>query len=516
MKKIFSINNLFIASIIFIGVCYLIFQYNFTLLGDDLIYTKHWTEIQNERGWLAYPTFFYQHWICSNARLADKINPLFFGILPKWILYIANSMMIMSLFWLTAKLSRLKSTDVLKKMTLLSLMVFSLPWWDAMMLNVCWLNYIWAAALGLCVIKLFSYSNYSEATGKWKIIGLFLFSAFSVGMHEASGVAICAGLIAYSLTTHKQKKLTKRQKAILISILIGTLYVISSPASWYRLFVVDEIADKRGIFEILITSAFFLIPLLAIILILATKRSGRKTLNDLIHSEWLIFTVSALVSGAIGMISGIIGRTCFFSQICSLIAIFYCIRNHHTTNIISKTLSLILASAIAIHFIAVVNYQTIIGTELKTSIKKFNDSTDGIIYMNFLREQEMPCLLLNKVKGVPDADDVWLLHTISFYYSNSSKPLTILPKKLQNIDASEIKNTIKFGLDYVSPQQPETTTLMTYEKIPLQHFFGNMIETENEITIEYTPTGKEYIVTPFEKDQKQLYLISERYIDWGD
>ena len=516
MKKLFSTNYLFIATTIFIGVCYIIFQYNFTLIGDDLTFTQRWFELQEERGWLSYPTFFYRHWLWSNARLADKINPLFFGILPKWIFYIANSLMIMSLFWLTARLSRLKSTDILYKMILLTLMVFTLPWWDSMMLNVCWLNYVWSAVLCLCVIKLFSKSNTSETLGKWKIAGLFLFSAFSAGMHEASGVATCSGLIVYSLVRHKRKKLTYRQKTILISVLIGTLYVISSPASWNRLLAVEEIANKRGLFEIFTTSAFFLIPLLAIIVILTIKRSGRKTLNELIHSEWLIFTVAAIVSGLIGMASGIIGRTCFFSQICSLIAIFHYISRYHTTSFISKILSLILVSAIAIHFIAVTHYQKIIGTELKTSIEKFKESADGIIYMDFLREQEMPCWLLNKVKGVPDTDDVWHLHTISLYYSDSSKPLIILPEKLQNIDASEIKNTIRLGYDYVSPQQPETTTLMTYEKIPLQHFFGNMIETQNGIITEYSPTGKEYIVTPFEKDNKQLYLISERYIDWGD
>ena len=113
---------------------------------------------------------------------------------------------------------------------------------------------------------------------------------------------------------------------------------------------------------------------------------------------------------------------------------------------------------------------------------------------------------------MPDADDVWILHTISLYYSDLKKPLIILPEQLKSMDTSEIDGLQKLGLDYVSSEKPNTTDFMTYEGISLQHFYG---EIKGSV-INYDNGGTEYIVTPFVKDNKLLYLISERYIDWGD
>ena len=107
MKKIFSIEKLFGITIIFIGLCYLLYQFCFMSLGDDLTFIRRYVELEEERGMLAYPTFFYRHWLWSNARFADKINPLFFVILPKWVMYVANSVMLVSTPWHPAPLLRI-------------------------------------------------------------------------------------------------------------------------------------------------------------------------------------------------------------------------------------------------------------------------------------------------------------------------------------------------------------------------------------------------------------------------
>ena len=513
MKKIFSIEKLFGITIIFIGLCYLLYQFCFMSLGDDLTFIRRYVELEEERGMLAYPTFFYRHWLWSNARFADKINPLFFVILPKWVMYVANSVMLVSLFWLTAKLSRLKSDNILSKMALLTLMVFTLPWWDSLMLNVCWLNYVWSAALGLCVVYLFRKSEELTVTNRWLLTLMSLFSMFAIGMHEASGMPIFAGMITYTML-YGWKNLSTKQKVLLISVAIGAIYVASSPASWNRASAVAEMSNKRGGIEILLTSNLYLLVLSAIVIAMSFRKRGRQILFELIHSEWVIFIVAAIVSTGLSVMSGIIGRTGFFSQIYSLIAIFYCIARCKcdTAKVVKYLGSIILAAIIVVHYTFVVYYQKIAGDELNAMLEQYNNSEDGLVYMDYLREQQIPFWLLNKVKGVPDADDVWILHTISLYYSDLKKPLIILPEQLKSMDTSEIDGLQKLGLDYVSSEKPKTTDFMTYEGISLQHFYGDI----NGSAINYYNGGTEYIVTPFVKDNKMLYLISERYIDWGD
>ena len=209
-----------------------------------------------------------------------------------------------------------------------------------------------------------------------------------------------------------------------------------------------------------------------------------------------------------------IGGTGFFSQIYSLIAIFYCVARCKcdTAKVMKYLGSIILAVIIVVHYTFIVYYQKIAGDELNAMLEQYNNSEDGLVYMDYLREQQIPFWLLNTVKGVPDADDVWILHTISLYYSDLKKPLIILPEQLKSMDTSEIDGLQKLGLDYVSSEKPNTTDFMTYEGISLQHFYG---EIKGSV-INYDNGGTEYIVTPFVKDNKLLYLISERYIDWGD
>lgn len=518
MKLKFSADKIFWILIIFIGIAYLIYQCHFTLLGDDLTFTKGWNDIQEERGWLAYPTFFYRHWLWSNARFADKINPLFFGILPKIIMQVANSIMIVSLFWITTKLSRLKSKNLFGHLLMLALMVFTLPWWDSLMLNVCWLNYVWSAVLGLSVILLFFKTEQKENLGFPIKLLLFLYVSFSLGMHEASGVPVFVGLASYALFVKRRQNISVCQKIILLAAFVGALYVVSSPASWSRVSTVTDISNERNWIEILLTSNFYLCLLLGLISVIFVRNRSRRVLRELIHSPWIIFVTASVVSSIFSVASGIIGRTGFFSQIYSLIAIFYMCAEFEIEikRGLRNALSSVFLVGIIVHYVAVVYYQCRIGKELEDVIKQFISSPDGVVYYDYTRDYMLPKYVMNKVKGVPDSDDVWHLYTISLFYSDLEKKLVVLPEILKERDVKDINGIEKFGCDYVSSERLQTAELMTYEEIPLQHFYATIVQTENGCEITYDDEGTEYIVTPFEKDDKELYLISERYVDWGD
>lgn len=511
-----SSNRIILGLILLIAVIYFFIQQCFTLVGDDLIFKLRWEELDAERGWLAYPTFFYRHWFWSNARLADKINPLFFGIMPEWIMWVCNSIIMILLIMLTLKLSGLKANNLFGKTFLLALIVFALPWWDYMLLNVCWLNYVWAAALGLFTIYLFLKCTQWNI-GKLTIAVMCLATVFSVAMHEAEGVAVFCGLTAYVVFVRKWRCLSKLQKILFLCVLAGAVYVVSSPASYSRLGGVEEMSNRKSMLEILLTSNFFVLFLILLSAYLCCFR--RKAFLALLKSEWLIYFVAAIVSLGFSLISGIIGRTGFFAQIFALIAIFGCFQTLRIQikETVKNSLSVVLILLMITHFIGFYYYSRIAGSELKNAISEFKKSSDGLVYMDYLRGNKLPWWLQCKVRGVPDVDDVWVLHTISLYYADSEKPMIVLPCELKDYNVTDIRTPMKFGKDVISPYKPKTMELITYEKIPLEHFFGTLHVADNGcLKIDYCSEGIEYIVTPFEKDGKELYLISERYINPGD
>ena len=68
-----------------IAVCYAIFQLFMPYSGDDLMHTLSMAKYFETHPVWRYPFFFAGHWLDTNGRLADKINPVLFLTLPHWI-----------------------------------------------------------------------------------------------------------------------------------------------------------------------------------------------------------------------------------------------------------------------------------------------------------------------------------------------------------------------------------------------------------------------------------------------
>lgn len=475
-KRIFS------AVILFIGFCYIILASHKPYTGDDLVYGPMYTT--RYHGFTDYLVYVAQHWLSTNGRIADKISPLFLNFTPRWIFLTVNAAITALMFAIVVKLACTQRVGLTARLLLVSLIVFTLPWWDSMLLFACSFNYVWASTFGL-------YAIYFILNKKANML-LVIFSFIAAGMHEAMGLPLSCGLIAYFFFTRAHKSMPTIQRLSVLAFFAGSAFTLLSRALWCRLNSITEVNDPMPI--LVLKSDFFVLAL--IVLIIVAYFVSRKRLIKAIYSPWILFVVAALASCCISAVSGIVGRSGWFAQLYALIAIYMWFDScdWHISRRCGIAFSTIMIAAIVFHFTEFTRYQVISGNQLAECIEQYSKSDDGIVYGDYLGDPEKPWWILHKSQGVPDADDLWILSTITKVYGDESHPITILPTAFRNIDAHAVSGMMPIGSNFVSDAIPQGTS---------QRMF-------------YRLNNKDYVVVPFKKDNVQLYFITPLDLDPGD
>lgn len=505
--------------IVIIGICYAVALNNFVFTGDDLSYLTRWNEAVDKQGWLSWPYFCITHWLDTNGRMANMLTPLFLSFLPKLLTDIFMGVFMSLLLWnvlkivglIQAKRQSLKGdVSIFLSVVLLALLMFTLPWWDSLLLYDCWLNYPVALCIGLMVVNLLR----GRERNLLMTVFICFFSFIAGAMHEACGIALSAGLIAYYVISNRRSD--KKKKWIATSYITGSIFVLLSPGIWKRFGTSNA---EVGIFEVLITSDFYLLLLLLIISVSLLTEGGRRRLSQMVGSRWIIFVVAATVSGCFSAVSGIIGRTGFFSQVFSLIAIFMYF-SHFSLSQRKKNvrgITLFICLLVMIHSVGFAVYQRRAGRELSDAVKSYSASADGLVFMDYMRDEDVPWWLLNKVRGVPDDDDLWIKHTIEQFYHSDSLKFVILPKMIKNIDMNSVKSSMKFGRYIITPHCPENSVkVKTFENLDLILSADSCVDKECDMSGDEDDSCKKYVVTPFSKDGCSMYLLSPLYVDPGD
>lgn len=487
------------ATILWCMVCIFITMRFFTYTGDDLIFLRRWQDCFSENGWLGYPVFFCRHWLSTNGRMANELSPLLLSWLPRIIADIILSVAYGSLIIFIIRFALPRKGFFCAKSLAIFLIVCTLPWWDSLLLYDCWLNYPIAALLGLIAIWLILRKG--KIYSRFLTIVLALFTFIAGAMHEACGVPLAAGLIVWWCIC-RPVSLRSRKGLLIIAFVAGALFAIASPGIWNRFGM--ELTGARSWWWTILISCFYSLLLILYITISLLTHPGRNKLSRLLKSPWIIFVVAAIVASLFCAVSGIIGRSGFFAQIFSIIAIFMmmAIKIIRISRFLAAICGCILLLIVIFHTGAVAWWQNIAGNELNTTIEEYSASADGLVYLDYTTDSAIPWWTLHKVRGVPDADDVWTLHTITAYYGNpDKKPLIVLPAAMRDFNPSTITDSISFGNTIIMRQSPATTPLYTQENITLQRTMINK---------------KEYIVTSFAIGRDSLYRIELRDIDPGD
>lgn len=209
-----------------------------------------------------------------------------------------------------------------------------------------------------------------------------------------------------------------------------------------------------------------------------------------------IFAVASLVSMAMSGVSGIVGRSGWFAEIYALIVITYFAKEYLKIPKIVYTLP---ALTVLVHVSMVVYGQRSAGIEYAEFDRKYLNSKSGIVFIDYTRDDERSAFLLNKVRGVPDPDDTYLLKTYAEHYSETSPKPIVLP-----VDA---KKYLQSGLN-------ETVVLKSGDI--LSTVCPKLSEIRDDGLMLCEKDGVQMVVQEFRYNGKQYYHISKRILDPGD
>ena len=481
--------------IVFIGIAYFIMGFYMPALGDDLGFYYSF-ENQNDC-WYALPRSMYRHWIWNNARMADMITPIGLYIMPLWLRALTYGIFTSAFFYIIAKFS---IKDVRQKcfysIIIIALIAFTFRW-DAIWMEYCaTYNYIWSTVFTLLALMLILKHNPTSNSWYWWLSITFCFIA--TAMHEAAGLPMAVGMVVWLCISGFFNKQNVVGKLMILAFICGGIFTITSPASYSR---VGCMLQPEPVIDMLLFSTGY--ALLLIISIAALLIRNRSLLKSLAQSEWIIFVIAAICSICFMLLSQYGGRTGWFAQVFSLIALFQIISRLDLA--ISPKFKLpigvILSICIIFHYSALVSWQIKVGTETKRAIELYKNSSDGIIFMDYLNEPQLPWYLLNKTHGVPDDDDTYYRYRISKHYGNG-RQLVILPEASRELDWKFFSGIKRFGERLISDQVlPDSYDDRIFDIFP---------RTMTKID------GKEYIETPFNMHNRNLYLYSPVNRDRGE
>lgn len=494
--------------LLFMFICYAIFEWFMPYSGDDLAYISSTVDYVNQRSVFHMPFKWAGHWLGSNGRFANMIFLSISPIFPHWLMALLNATFIMTMIYFIVKLCDFKGKDVAGKVFVISIITFAFCWWDSMQVYDCIYNYILSTALGLAFIK--SLINNRPVNSKWGT-ALFATLAFVAGgMHEAMSVSLLCGIAAYAFINRNfYASLNRSHRIALKAFICGVAIVFFAPGIWIRFG--GNITPDDPLHILLLKSDFIALALLAMTTVGLCIAPWRKNIIEAIHTPWIIFAVAATASLCFSAVSGIIGRSGWFAQTFALIAIVKWANDHNykINRIVGGVASTILISAIAFHLVEVTRWQIKVGKEAEDVTSLYQRSTNGQVFYDATRDNQLPWWNLNKNRGVPDADDLYLLATFSTYYSNSGQPLVVLPTEVANIDFSNFADNDELHLsngDIIKAGKTSTGTIFQSERENISIYLINK-------------DGKDWVITPFTLEKYnglQLNHYTPCVLDPGD
>ncbi len=488
--------NLIVWCIVaYIGIAYTFMGFYMPLLGDDLGF-YHSFASQNDC-WYAYPRSMYRQWIWNNARMADMLIPLGLYVMPQWLCAVTYGIMTVLLYYVIIRLcGKVKNSGYLRNILIISLISFTFRW-DALWMECCTTyNYVWGAVFSLAALGLILKHKARPNAWYWWISVPFCFIASA--MHEASGLPLAIGLMLYFIVTGAFKRFSTAEKVMSLFFIAGGIFTMTSPAAYSR---VGNMLQPESPIDMLLFSAGYVILMVFFICWIAYK--NRPLFYEMIRSPWIIFVSGALISTAFMLLSQYGGRTGWYAQIFALIAIFQILNrlNICAPSKIAIPVTVLLGAAIIFHYSELMIWQKRLGTEARIAISLYRQSPDGIIYMDYTNEPELPWYLLRKTHGVPDEDDTYYRYRMSKHYGHN-KPLVILPENCRNVDWQKYTGIMKFGERFISdkPLEPSYTDQIV-------DIFPRIMTRIN---------GQEYIETVFKIHNNKLYLYSPVDRDPGE
>ena len=417
--------------------------YGWNLVGDDIVFSQRWLTALSRKGpLLAYPYYAAVHWLSTNGRMANILMPWFTGLLPRVATTALLALMVAALHWATARCAGVRNPWA--RIVIYGLVLTTLPWPDSI---------------------------------------------------EGCGVPLC---LALWVAVWRRERVNV---AWLVCFTLGALFVVASPGIWKR-FVEHRGTAEWTMAEITVTSLYYYVLLLAAMVAMALTARGRDALAQLCRSPWLVWMLAATFAVPFCLVSGTIGRTGWFAQLFSLIALVRMLPGSRSR--VSRLLP-IAACGLWIfglaHLMCFAQWQYRLNGEVRDMLAKYRASSCGIVMGDYTSDCDVPWLTLGKQRGVPDSDDVWTLATVRQHWAATAaqrRQLVILPASAAPLTARE--NAWVTPRCHLGSKSRATGVIHTYEGIDLRACRDRSGRIWIEEPVVLDSGAKLYKLTPLEAD----------------
>lgn len=459
---------LVVLALLIIGLGSGLIDYFLPAMGDDLVFWQHLGLHDYTAPSRSTVSFIGAHIVGCNGRLFDIFGPVVTNLLPKAIASVLMGAMAM-LFYISvlyaARVPRERHTAF--ALGLIAVTTAVMPWWDSMFLRVCQFNYQWGTTFCLLFIALFFDADKGRER-PWRNVLYWMLGALAGASHEQTAVALCGGFGLWLLFGH-WRDLTPRRKWMLAGLIVGALLPLCVPALYKRLGE-ERVGQTPGL--LVLTTIPALLALYAVCAVCLARRRSRREILRLAGGEWGMLVLTATIAAAIGIASGIPGRTGFYSEACAIVAfarlaLLLRVRVHPLVAGAVSAASLLLLIA---HFAVSVATQRVMGREFAEVLAAYQKSADGIVYYDYHGRYDVSPLTLNRVKGVGDADDLWNIYAIQLAYGSPAKKYIVVPTGLRG-RIEGMADSVSSAGTTVYRRQPSHAVL-TADSLPLQYYPG--------------------------------------------
>ncbi len=406
--------------------------------GDDLAYKGVFAGVSPRYdSWLQYPRWVVSHWLTTNGRLANYLMPLL-GSLPKFIVALLCAGVLGLMYRMAVTLSGVGKG-------IIAGICFALPWWDAMHVFDCQLNYVWASAFSLVAVWII----FTIESDSWWFTALSALICFGAAMmHEAASLPIMTGFAVYILYARWHPG--RLQWIMLAVFAAGTACVLLSPGIIMRAGQ-DTPADD-ALLPLLLKSDVIAASLWLIIIVMAFFRSGREELSQMFSSRLCVFAVAALIGTCISLASGIVGRSGWFAELSALIVIFGWIGRHIKP--LSLWANLLVGTAVVAQLAGVAVWQHRLGGQFAEFEDEYVSSSAGTVFLDYTRDNELPWWALGRLRGVLDPDDVWLLSSHAAFFRTDGAWPVVLPVEAEKHLPLQTDETVLHNGDILVKELP--------------------------------------------------------------
>lgn len=386
--------------------------------GDDYAYRAVFSGAEPRYGYLYYPRFPVSHWLHVNGRLFDKVMPLVTNM-PRGLMAAACALMLGAMYVMAVRASRALSGWM--PFVLVAAMALALPWWDSAFVFAVQLNYVWSTAMVLGAYIVMVRSAEKPFGHRGYIAGLIF--CFLAGMcHEGASVPLIGGWAVYLFFSGRRPRGV--QLRLLAAFVVGALVVLASPAFWTRVGGGGEANDSVAL--LLLKSEPLVLVMWAVVLAGLMFAPSRRRLLSFAATPAAVLAYATIFGAPVIVASGIVGRSGWFVSVFALVAVaaYFGPRAARRIPVLEWALSLVLVC----QSVGLVVVQRGLWEEYKTYERDFIAAPDGVIRGDYTADDALPAWTFNRLRGVPDADDVYILECLSDYHRcDSVAPVLLRP-----------------------------------------------------------------------------------------